>query len=88
MQLMSSLDQNGTNSSKNPRNNMNQCIISFNYSEFKSATKNFGNDTLLSDTRYGKIYRGFIDTTTYSRSEDNARLSVAINRLERYECAD
>ncbi|XP_023730068.2 serine/threonine-protein kinase CDG1 isoform X1 [Lactuca sativa] len=63
-------------------------LKSFKYSELTSATKNFGNDNLLSYKSFGKVYKGWIDRTTYSPSEDNTRLPVAIKRLDNYKCAD
>lgn len=63
-------------------------LKSFKYSELISATKNFGNDNLLSKKSYGKVYKGWIDRTTYSPSEDNTRLPVAIKRLDNYKCTD
>ncbi|KAI3709392.1 hypothetical protein L2E82_39154 [Cichorium intybus] len=54
----------------------------FTYNEMVSATKNFGVDTCLSHKSYRLVYKGWIDKTTYSPSEDNIGLPIVIRRMK------
>lgn len=57
----------------------------FSYKELNIATKNFGNKTFYGEGSYGKVYKGWVDKSTYSPSKHITELPVAIKKLDRYK---
>ncbi|KAJ0524683.1 putative protein kinase RLK-Pelle-RLCK-VIIa-2 family [Helianthus annuus] len=56
----------------------------FTYDELKLATRNFGEDTFLGGGRLKKVYKGWVDKTTYSPCMENTGLAVAVNIFHHY----
>ncbi|KAJ0891542.1 putative protein kinase RLK-Pelle-RLCK-VIIa-2 family [Helianthus annuus] len=56
----------------------------FTYDELKLATRNFGDDTFLGGGRLKKVYKGWVDKTTYSPCMENTGLAVAVNIFHHY----
>lgn len=44
----------------------------FTFAELKSATKNFRADTLLGEGGFGKVFRGWLDSTTVAVKKLNS----------------
>ncbi|XP_021981196.1 probable LRR receptor-like serine/threonine-protein kinase At1g67720 isoform X1 [Helianthus annuus] len=63
-------------------------IKMFTYDELKLATRNFGNDAFLVEGSYGKVYKGWLNKTTYSPCKDDAELPIAVKKLHRYTLFD
>ncbi|CAH1423993.1 unnamed protein product [Lactuca virosa] len=54
----------------------------FTYYDLRRATENLGDDK-----RYLNVYKGWIDKTTYSPTEDNTGLAIAVKRIDFYKTA-
>ncbi|PWA39171.1 serine/threonine/dual specificity protein kinase, catalytic domain-containing protein [Artemisia annua] len=55
----------------------------FTYDELKHAARGFGYETCLGEWRYGKIYKGWVDETTYSPSMLDSGLAISIKIFQR-----
>ncbi|KAI7754568.1 hypothetical protein M8C21_013462 [Ambrosia artemisiifolia] len=60
-------------------------VKKFTYGELELATRNFGNDTCLGEGNYGKVYKGWVDKTSYSPCQDNTGFPIAVKRLHRFK---
>ncbi|XP_076888503.1 putative serine/threonine-protein kinase PBL10 [Bidens hawaiensis] len=89
-------DKSGTSSPMSLENNMDQHvelvipdhIKTFTYDELKLATRDFGDDTSLGGESYGKVYKGWIDKTTYSPCKEDTGLPVAVKKLDSYKLSN
>ncbi|XP_076888506.1 serine/threonine-protein kinase BIK1-like [Bidens hawaiensis] len=88
-------DPTGTSSQNNLENNMNQHgelvirnVKTFTYDELKLATRDFGNDAFLGEGRCGKVYKCWVDKTTYSPCKVDTGLPVVVKKLHRYKLSN
>ena len=54
----------------------------FKLTELKSATQNFRANTVLGEGGFGRIFKGWVDETTYAPSEVGVEIAVVVKRLE------
>jgi hypothetical protein len=53
----------------------------FKLEELKSATRNFRYDTVLGEGSFGRVFKGWVDGTTYAPSTFGAGVAVAVKKL-------
>ncbi|XP_023730055.1 serine/threonine-protein kinase PCRK2 [Lactuca sativa] len=81
----SSTNKDGNNQGKMHRQPWESLVTDlkcFTYYDLMRATENLGDDK-----RYLKVYKGWIDKTTYSPTEDNTGLAIAVKRIDFYTTA-
>ncbi|XP_059460157.1 probable serine/threonine-protein kinase PIX13 isoform X1 [Corylus avellana] len=52
----------------------------FKLAELKSATRNFRPDTVLGEGGFGRVFKGWVDETTYAPSKVGAGVAVAVKK--------
>ncbi|KAE8057391.1 hypothetical protein FH972_014089 [Carpinus fangiana] len=52
----------------------------FTLAELKSATRNFRHDTVLGEGGFGRVFKGWVDETTYAPSKVGTGLPVAVKK--------
>ncbi|XP_025884806.1 probable serine/threonine-protein kinase PBL18 [Solanum lycopersicum] len=57
-------------------------LKSFTYDELKNATKNFQADSLLDEGRFGYVFKGWIDETTFAPCKPGSGMVVAVKKLK------
>ncbi|XP_061363692.1 probable serine/threonine-protein kinase PBL2 [Gastrolobium bilobum] len=57
-------------------------LKSFSLSDLKEATKNFGQDNLIGEGGFGRVFKGWIDENTYAPTKPGSGIVVAIKNLK------
>lgn len=52
----------------------------FTLAELKSATRNFRPDTVLGEGGFGRVFKGWVDETTYAPSKVGIGIAVAVKK--------
>ncbi|KAL6131469.1 hypothetical protein ACLB2K_069844 [Fragaria x ananassa] len=65
----------------NPRTDVEILLKSFFFKELKTATRNFGPDTVVGEGGFGPVFKGWIDQNSLAASEPGTGMAVAIKRL-------
>nr|XP_043614186.1 receptor like protein kinase S.2-like isoform X2 [Erigeron canadensis] len=52
----------------------------FTFSELQSATRNFGQDMVIGEGGFGRVYKGWLDSVTYEPRRIGDKIAVAIKR--------
>ena len=79
----SNADQNG-NVEERPQPQAGKVITPnlklFKLAELKCATRNFRPDTVLGEGGFGRVFKGWVDETTYAPSKVGAGVAVAVKK--------
>ncbi|PWA59330.1 serine/threonine-protein kinase, active site protein [Artemisia annua] len=73
-------DTSGTTSSSSTVA-VTENLKKFNYSELKKATRNFEANTRLGDGHFWSIFKGWVDSVTYSPSKVRVGVSIAVRKF-------
>ncbi|MFS7959971.1 putative non-specific serine/threonine protein kinase [Helianthus anomalus] len=58
----------------------------FTFSELKTATKNFGQESFLGEGGYGKVFKGWLDSVTLAPQKTGDGIAVAIKKSSPNRC--
>ncbi|GER28603.1 protein kinase superfamily protein [Striga asiatica] len=57
-------------------------VKSFNFSDLRTATKNFRPDSVLGEGGFGSVYKGWLDESSLAASRPGSGMVVAVKRLK------
>nr|GEU52903.1 serine/threonine/dual specificity protein kinase, catalytic domain-containing protein [Tanacetum cinerariifolium] len=52
--------------------------VKFTYTELRSATRNFQQDSVIGEGGFGKVYKGWLDSVTYNQQGADDKLALAV----------
>lgn len=56
-------------------------LTSFTFSDLKAATKNFRPESFLGEGGFGRVFKGWVDETTFAPTRPGTGLPVAVKKL-------